>query len=148
MAPIVAQLTQGVTPGKIALAVGTGVACGVFPFVGFTTALCFCVALAFRLNQPIIHLINQLLWPVQLVLIPVYIKAGGWLLGWPAAAFNLAEARQLFWHSPSEFWARFGRLGGQALSAWGLSAPILIVSTYFIVRPALERLASKGPPRP
>ena len=148
IAPTIGQLKQGVTPREIALAIAAGLVCGVFPFLGLTTALCFCVALVFRLNQPIIHLINQLLWPVQLALIPVYIKAGGWLLGWPAPAFNAEEARQLFLHSQPEFWARFGRLGGQALAAWLVSAPVLIAVSYQIARRTLDRVSAKTPPTP
>ena len=44
--PIVAQLTQGVTPDRIALTLAVGVTCGLFPFLGLTTALCFVAAVA------------------------------------------------------------------------------------------------------
>jgi uncharacterized protein (DUF2062 family) len=37
VAPIKAQLTQGVTPDRLALTLGVGTACSLFPFLGFTS---------------------------------------------------------------------------------------------------------------
>jgi len=44
--PIVELLRQGVTPEKMALSLALGVALGVFPVLGTTTALCALVAFA------------------------------------------------------------------------------------------------------
>ena len=62
--PITARLTQGITPGRIAFTLGLGVALSLFPFLGFTMILCFVVAAALKLTQPITQILNQLLWPV------------------------------------------------------------------------------------
>jgi uncharacterized protein (DUF2062 family) len=148
IAPIVAQLTQGVTPQKIALTLALGLVCGIFPFLGFTTALCFVVALAFRLNQPIIHVINQLLWPVQLPLIAVYVKMGARLYGADVMTFNVQDITRVFWASQSEFWARFGMMGVYALSAWLISVPVIAGLAYYATLPALRKLASTRPSQP
>jgi uncharacterized protein (DUF2062 family) len=74
--PIVLQLTQGITPEKIALTLAVGFALGMFPVFGCTTLLCFCAAYVLRLNQPIIQLLNQALLPVHL---PVFFAL--WQLG-------------------------------------------------------------------
>ncbi len=74
--PIVLQLTQGITPEKIALTLAIGFALGMFPVFGFTSLLCFCAAYVLRLNQPIIQLLNQALLPVHL---PVFFAL--WRLG-------------------------------------------------------------------
>jgi uncharacterized protein (DUF2062 family) len=146
--PILAQLTQGITPDRIALTLGVGLACGVFPFLGFTTALCFVVAAALRLNQPIIHIVNQLLWPVQLALIPVYVRLGAALYGAEALPLDPQEVSRVFFASQREFWARFGLMGLQALTAWLLSLPVLVGATWLATRPILRRLASARAPRP
>ena len=143
VAPIIAQLTQGVTPHELALTIGLGLLCGLLPFLGFTTLLCFLAALLLRLNQPVIHLVNQLLWPVQLVMIPVYIKAGAWLFRAEAQPFDPQEAVRLFWSAPGEFWARFGLMGLHALTAWIVSAPVIIAAGYYLSRPFLRRWASR-----
>lgn len=147
MAPIISQLTQGVTPHELALTIGLGLLCGLLPFLGFTTLLCFLAALLLRLNQPVIHLVNQLLWPVQLVMIPGYIKAGAWLFRAEAQPFDPQEAVRLFWSAPGEFWARFGSMGLHALTAWIVSAPVIIAAGYYFSRPFLRRWASRRTPR-
>ncbi|MGC4071325.1 MAG: DUF2062 domain-containing protein [Nibricoccus sp.] len=48
--PLVAQLTQGITPEKIALTLAVGTACALFPIIGMTTLLCALAAIALRLN--------------------------------------------------------------------------------------------------
>jgi uncharacterized protein (DUF2062 family) len=146
--PIVAQLKQGITPDRIALTLGVGLACGVFPFLGFTTALCFVAAAALRLNQPIIHVVNQLLWPVQLALIPVYVKLGAALYGATALPFDPQEITRVFLASQREFWSRFGLMGLHALTAWLLSLPLLVGGTWIATRPILRRVASASAARP
>ncbi len=146
--PIVAQLTQGVTPDRIALTLALGVACGVFPFLGFTTALCAVVAAALRLNQPIIHVVNQLLWPVQLAGIPLFVALGQKLYGAPPVPVDPTEIARVFAESQREFWTRFGLMGLHALTAWLLVAPVLVTALHFGLRPGLRRLASKLPARP
>ncbi|MCB1103798.1 MAG: DUF2062 domain-containing protein [Cephaloticoccus sp.] len=138
--PVVAQLTQGIGPEKIALTFAVGVAGGLFPFLGLTTLLCFLLALAFRLNQPLIHVINQLLWPVHLTMVVVYIKAGAWIYGATALPFDPEEVTRLFMHSQREFWGRFGLMGLHALTSWLLTVPVIVAGIYFPLRPALRRL--------
>lgn len=141
--PLLAQLRQGATPDGLALTAAVGLACGVFPFLGFTTGLCFLAALALRLNQPVIHVINQLLWPVQLALIAVYVKFGATLFGAEALPFDVAEVPRVFRESQAEFWARFGLMGLHALAAWLLTVPLIVGAAYCTLRPVLRRLARR-----
>src|SRR5262245_45120940 len=55
---IVAQLTQGVSPEKIALTIALGSTIAIFPIMGSTTLLCLIVGVWCKLNQPIIQLVN------------------------------------------------------------------------------------------
>ncbi len=146
--PILAQLTQGVTPDRIALTLGVGLACGLFPFLGFTTALCFAVALLLRLNQPIIHVVNQLLWPVQLAGIPFYVWLGQNIFGAPPVPVDIQEVARVFSESQREFWARFGLMGLHAFTAWLLTVPLLVGIVYCATRPVLRRLASNSASHP
>lgn len=143
VAPILAQLTQGVTPDRLALTLGLGLACGVFPFLGFTTALCAIVAAGLRLNQPVIHIVNQLLWPVQLAGIPLYVALGQNLYGAPAVPVDPAEIARIFAESQREFWTRFGLMGLHALTAWTLTVPVLVAGTFYSTRPLLRRVAAR-----
>jgi len=145
--PILAQLTQGTSPDKVALTLAVGVAAGLFPFLGFTTLLCFLVAVLLRLNQPIIHVINQVLWPVHLTMVVVYIRFGAWIFGTVALPFAPSEVTQLFMHSQREFWARFGLMGLQALTAWLLTVPLIVGGLYFPLRKVLRRFTRTHPIR-
>lgn len=143
--PLRAQLTQGVTPKKLALTLGLGLACGVFPFLGFTTALCFVAAFALRLNQPIIQVLNHLLWPVQLAGIPLFVALGQMLCGAAPVPVDPQEIARIFAESPREFWTRFGLMGLHALTAWLLVAPVLVAICYYGLRPLLRRLSPVAP---
>ena len=58
--PVARQLTQGVTPQKVALSLAVGSALALFPILGTTTALCLVAGVALGLNQPIIQGVNAL----------------------------------------------------------------------------------------
>jgi uncharacterized protein (DUF2062 family) len=136
--PIVAQLTQGITPEKIALTVAIGSGVALFPILGTTTLLCFLVALALRLNQPIIQLINQALWPVQIPMVFVCVKLGEHILGADHVPISLSEMQQLFWHHPAEFLQKFGATAGHAIVGWAVAAPFYIGAVYFITLPIMR----------
>lgn len=141
--PVRTQLTQGVSPDQIALTLGVGTACSLLPFLGFTTLLNLGVGLALRMNQPILHTLNQLLGPVQLALILVHVRLGEWLWRAEGDRFTVGEVVRVFRESSiSEFFARFGWAGIHALSAWLLLAPVLAVVVYFSTLPALRRAAA------
>ena len=144
VAPLLAQLTQGVTPDKLALTLGVGTACSLFPFLGFTSLLNLGVGLALRMNQPILQALNQLLGPLQLALIFVYLRGGELIWGAGSSQFTLAEMLRIFREaSLGEFLARFGWAGVYAFTAWAVTAPLLVAALTFAVRPALRRLARK-----
>lgn len=140
--PLLAQLKQGVTPDKVALTIAVGVACGLFPFLGFTTLLCFLVALRLRLNQPIIHIVNQLMWPIHLPMIMVYVSLGQWLYGAKAIPYNPDRIAHLLVNEPGEFFHRFGVVSAYAFLAWLITAPVVIAAIYFPSRPLLRKFAA------
>ncbi|HYI77404.1 MAG TPA: DUF2062 domain-containing protein [Chryseolinea sp.] len=67
---------QGLTPHKLAMTCALGVIFGIFPVFGITTLLCFAIAITFRLNIPIIQLVNYLVAPLQLLFIIPFVKIG------------------------------------------------------------------------
>ncbi|MES2692189.1 MAG: DUF2062 domain-containing protein [Verrucomicrobiota bacterium] len=141
LAPLRAQLTQGVTPDKLALTISVGTVCALFPFLGFTALLNLLVGLVLRLNQPILQTLNQLLGPLQLLLILVYVRAGELL--WHASTesrFTLTDMIRVFQESSvRDFLTRFGWAGIHAFSAWLVTAPLLVAVIYFATRPIFRR---------
>jgi uncharacterized protein (DUF2062 family) len=137
------QLTQGVTPDRLAFTLGVGTACSVLPFLGFTTLLNLGAGLWLRLNHPILQIVNYLLGGVQLALILVYIRVGEWLWRAPHQPLSLAQLTADFRADPWGFFARFAWTGVHAATAWLLSVPLIVALIYWTTRPALRRLAAR-----
>lgn len=138
--PVVAQLTQGITPEKIALTVAVGGACALFPIFGLTTLLCFLVALVLRLNQPIIQLLNQALWPVHLPVILWLVRLGEIVFGVPHQRFRPREMYHLFWEDTGLFFEKFGTTALHAVVAWALLAPFFIALCYYPLLPLMRAI--------
>lgn len=147
--PIVALLTQGITPDKVAATLAVGTACSLFPFLGFTSLLNLAVGLRLRMNQPIMQTLNQVLGPVHLVMIVLYVRLGEGIWRAHDERFTITEMLRVFREaSLGEFFHRFGWAGIHAFTAWALTTPLLIAALYYGLRPALHRLASKRSARP
>jgi uncharacterized protein (DUF2062 family) len=154
--PIVAQLTQGITPRRIALTIAVGSAFALFPVFGTTTLLCFLIALALRLNQPIVQLINQALWPAHFPAIFGCIWLGESIFGAPHVHINIRYLRHmsaLAWNDPALFFQQFGLTLMYAVVAWAILAPFYIAIVYHIALPITREVAylkhkaeAAGPP--
>jgi uncharacterized protein (DUF2062 family) len=138
-----AQLTQGVTPDRLALTLAIGTACSLLPFLGFTTLLNLLVGLWLRLNQPILQTVNYLLTAVQLSLILVYVRLGEFIWRAEPVPLSISTLVSAFRDDPWSFLERFGLTGVHAATAWLLTSPLLVAAIYFPVRPLLRRFARK-----
>ncbi len=137
--PILELLRQGVTPEKMALSLALGVAIGVFPALGTTTALCALVAFIWRLNLPAIQIVNYFVYPVQLALIIPFFRAGEILFGAPhlplSALQIVAMVRASLWASIRFLWTTTWH----AMIAWCLAAPVFVALVYVLLVPILRR---------
>ena len=144
IAPIVALLTQGITPEKIALSLAFGIVLGVFPVLGSTTILCAAAALIFRLNLPAIQLVNYLIYPLQLFFLLPFIRLGEMLFRAAPLQLSLAQmlamARADLPHAIATLWLA----GVHAMSAWLLIGPPAILLLYFLLSRALRQVAASS----
>jgi uncharacterized protein (DUF2062 family) len=144
VAPILAQLKQGITPEKIALTLALGSVLGVFPIIGATTALCAAVAWRLKLNQPIIQLINYLLYPIHLLLLLPFYRAGETLFQQPhLPIFSIGELVHRFKESPLHFIADYGMVGLYGVVVWCLLAPPAAALLYFLLRGPMRALSAR-----
>jgi uncharacterized protein (DUF2062 family) len=141
VAPIIAQLTQGVTPEKIALTLALGIALGVFPILGSTTILCAVAGVLVKLNQPIIQSINYLVYPLQLILLIPFYRAGEHLLGREPIPLSITLLLDRFEVSATQFLKDFGMVGVGGILVWLILAPVAIAGIYFAMRGPLRALA-------
>ena len=139
--PIMAQLKQGTTPEKIALTIALGVMLGVFPILGSTTALCLGVGLLLKLNQPVIQLVNWLIYPLQIPLMFAFIRLGETVLRAPHVSFSIPELLQRFKDAPAQFFRDFGLTALHGIGGWLLVAPLIVAILYFALRPGLRKMA-------
>lgn len=142
--PIKTQLTQGASPDQISATLAVGTVCSVFPIFGVTSLVNLGVGLTLRMNQPILQALNQLLGPVQLALILVYVRFGEVIWHSTAHPFTIVEMlREFRERSLGEFLRQFGWAGVHALTAWALTSPFVIAALYAFLRPAVRRVARR-----
>jgi uncharacterized protein (DUF2062 family) len=142
VAPILALLTQGITPEKIALSLALGIVLGVFPVLGSTTVLCAAAALVFGLNLPAIQMVNWLIYPVQLFLLVPFLRLGEKLFRSAPLQFSLAQILNMMRaglpHAVSTLWLA----EVHAMVAWLLTGPPTIFLLYILLSRALRQVAS------
>jgi uncharacterized protein (DUF2062 family) len=73
-----------------------GVVIGIFPVFGTTTILCFAIGIAFRLNIPVIQLVNYLVTPLQLLFIIPFVKVGTILFRLNPFPYTIDQLTQLY----------------------------------------------------
>jgi uncharacterized protein (DUF2062 family) len=139
-----ALLIQGHAPEKIALSVALGVTLGLFPIFGTTTLLCVGAALALRLNHPAIQITNQLMYPIQIPLIVVFIRLGETMLGAAPLPFSATVMMAELRAHPAVLFERFGTAGLHGILGWAMVAPVVVGLTYAALVPIL-RVAARRP---
>lgn len=141
--PLARQLTQGLSPERLALALAVGGVIALNPFLGTTTLGCVAAGVALRLNQPALQIANLLGAPFQLALIIPWVRAGEWLHGAAPMPLNPALLVEAFAASPADFLERFGLSGLHAATAWLLAAPLLGGALFLALRPLLRALGGQ-----
>jgi uncharacterized protein (DUF2062 family) len=141
--PTLELLRQGVTPEKMALSLALGVALGVFPVLGTSTALCALVGFIWRLNLPAIQIANYFVYPLQIALLIPFFRAGEKLFGAPhlplSAAQILAMVHASFWGATRFLWTTMWH----AALVWCLIAPAFVAMLYAILTLILRPVARK-----
>ena len=69
---------------------------GTMPLIGINTAILAVIAIIFKLNMPLIQLVNYAAFPLQLLMYLPFIKAGEYIFMQNLVPFSLVEIRQMF----------------------------------------------------
>ena len=141
--PIIDLLNQGITLQKIVLSIAIGATLGVIPVPGVTTILCTIAAILFRLNLPAIQLVNYLVYPLQIILLIPFYRAGEFVFN--AEPLSLS-ASQVVGMIKEDVWAAIKFLWDTTLHAvvvWCILAPILVAILYYLLLPLVKRLPFK-----
>jgi uncharacterized protein (DUF2062 family) len=128
---IVQALSQGITPRKLAVTCALGVVIGIFPIFGTTTLFCLAVALIFRLNIPLIQLVNYLVAPLQLILILPFIRMGTYVFRLNPFPYTAEELTSMF---RNDFWFLLKETGMALVIGIGvwvvISVPLFFLLFY------------------
>jgi len=145
--PILDLLRQGVTPEKIALSIALGAVLGVFPGIGWTTALCAIAALVLRLNLPAIQIVNYFMYPAQIALLIPFFRLGEKLFHAPHLPVSPPQLQALIragvWQAIRLLWTTTWH----AMVVWLLIAPVFIAAIYVILVPLLRHALRKQAPQ-
>ena len=148
--PIIRQLTQGVSPEKIALSLAVGSALALFPILGTTTTLCLLAGVLLGLNQPITQAVNALCIFIYVPFIVAFVRLGDALSGSARSTLDVPLMISTFSHSPRGFLLQFGTTALHAILGWVVVAPAWIPAVYFValrpLRAAGARLARRAVP--
>ena len=124
-------LKQGITPNKLAITCALGMVIGIFPIMGASTLICFILSIIFRLNIPVMQLVNYVVIGLQVICIVPFIKFGKYLFGLPGLSYSQDE---LIWLFQNDFWkllkdSSVAFAGG--VGAWLLVSIPIFFALYF-----------------
>jgi uncharacterized protein (DUF2062 family) len=136
--PIVAQLTQGLTPPKIALTIAIGSAIAMFPVLGTTALLCLVVGIFMRLNQPIIQAVNIACAPIHIPFIYYSFRWGERLFGDAHTRFEFRSMMKLLREHPWQFVQDYDQTVYHAVAIWAVLAPFWALAIYYIALPIMR----------
>ena len=122
------------SPKKLSLTLTLGIIVGIMPFMLVGTYLLLVLAIIFRLNVPIIQLINHAAIAGKIVLFVPFLKLGQLIFNSSEIPFELSE---ILGHLRVEFWETFSTVWQVSLSgliAWFI---ISIPIGYIIYRTSI-----------
>jgi len=123
----------------MALSIALGAALGMFPVLGWTTALCLIAAIVLRLNLPAIQIVNYFVYPAQLALLLPFFHWGEKLFQAPHFPISVEQIHALFragaWLAIKLLWTTIWH----AVVVWGMMAPVFVTLLYVILTPLLRR---------
>ena len=136
-------LRMGADPDKLAWSLALGVVVGVNPLLGSTTVLVLALAAALRLNIVASQVGNHAMYPLELLMFPVFIKLGSLMFAtkeiplegkalWHAAKYHPWDTTRLLW---SWEW--------HALVVWAVFAAVAMPVIAMGIEPVLEKMARR-----
>jgi hypothetical protein len=142
--PLLALLRQGVSPRRLALCVAIAIVVGNIPILfGVSTITCAFIALMFRLNLPVIQLVQGAMAPTQVLLIIPFVRLGEWILRAPPQVVSIKAALALMSQGMWQAVVVLRDAIFHAALGWALIAPFWIYLLYRILTPAFERMAAQ-----
>jgi len=138
--PVLHLLRIGATPERLAWSIAVGLVIGVNPLLGSTTALSLVAASGFRLNVVASQFGNHLVYPLEWLLFPVFIRLGCVLFhteGLPMGHWAIIHAvKRHPWDTTRLLWS----WEWHGLVVWAVFAVVATPVLQMLLKPMLERM--------
>lgn len=140
--PVLALLSQGLSPRELALSLAIGSGVGIYPVLGVATPALTVIALLRKLNLAAIQLVSYLMSPLQLVLIIPFMRVGEWVVGAPKQPMTIEAGLEILADGVLPAIITLWDAIIHASIGWFLLGPAGIYVLYRILIPVLERAAA------
>jgi uncharacterized protein (DUF2062 family) len=141
--PILALLRMGATPQRLAWSIAVGIAVGLNPLVGTTTALCLALSFALRLNIVAAQIANHAMFPFELALVIPFIRLGSRVFRTSAMPISKAVFLQEARSSPIALVRLVWIWEWHALLVWLFLAAVAVPLIALTLIPLLVRVQAR-----
>lgn len=115
---VIEQASQGVSAEKISESMLFGILLGICPILGISTLIGVFLGYILRLNHIVVQSVSYLMYPVQLIMIPIYIKVLSEVTGETHLSARPDVMIKLFAESPIQFWKDYAMVALYAVILW------------------------------
>ncbi|HZL53765.1 MAG TPA: DUF2062 domain-containing protein [Terracidiphilus sp.] len=136
-------LRFGATPERLAWSIAVGVVIGVNPLLGSTTVLALAVAPTFGLNVVASQFGNHLVYPLELLLFPVFIRVGSLLFRTQRIPLELPAIFHAVKLHPWQTTRLLWNWEWHALVVWAMVAAVVAPVLKMLLKPALVRMLDR-----
>ncbi len=140
-------LLEGLSPRKISQAVCLGAYLGIFPVIGATTVLGIVTAKLMGLNQLLVQLALQAVYPLQIIAIIPFINTGRFVFGKDSYPLDISKLNPF---SGTEFWESGLSLVLQqayGVISWLFLFPVVLLAIFItekiLISTSLKNLSVK-----
>ena len=138
--PLLQLMRYGATPDKLAWSLAIGIVIGINPLLGSTTLIALAAASLFRLNLVASQLGNHVMYPVELLLFPVFIRLGNRLFRTPGLPLKLSAIAEAVKHHPWQTTRLLWSWEWHALVVWTVFACVAAPLLQWLLCPVLQRM--------
>ncbi len=141
--PVVGLLKHGADPDRLAWSLALGIVIGINPLLGSTTLVVLALAAIFRLNLVASQVGNHSMYPMQLLLFPVFIKLGSMVFGTDRLPIHGKELYEAVKHHPWDTTKLLWTWEWHALIVWVVVAAVALPAIAMGIKPVLEKMARR-----
>jgi uncharacterized protein (DUF2062 family) len=143
ISPVIHLLRMGASPRKLAWSLAVGIAVGINPLLGSTTVVCLAVAFVLRLNLVASQITNHLMYPLQLAMLFVFLRAGDFVFHTGALPLGREAMLHGMRHHPVETTRMLWMWEWHALLVWVMFSVAMTPVLVALLTPVLQKLLTK-----